>query len=207
MEFHAYEDWDLRAQSKNLNMSSFIDPDELPFTTDEIFRAGRLFMPEESAREMADHLTEIAPVYIESRANRREGWRLGGVPNAETEPLYGWVYPEQLLPALASLSADAEARALRILEREWQGGYEGELHAARRTAAERAGLIPTREEIERRIEAELKESGRERPNGIAYRLPAPLPPATSEMEAVAEQRRAGKRRAFYEEVARFRTAR
>ena len=156
---------------------------------------------------MADHFAKIAPGYIEDRAKRREGWRLGGMANAETQPLYGWVHPAQLLPALASLSPDAEGRSLRVLETEWQGEYEAELHTARRTAAERAGLIPTREEIRRRIEAELKESGRERPNGIAYRLPAPLPPATKEMEAEAEQRRAGKRHAFQEEVARFRNAR
>ena len=148
-------------------MTDLIDPDELPFTTEEIFQAVLLFGPEDAARQLADLFTELGPGYIEERSKCRERWRQGGVPNADTMPLYGWVYPEQLLPALASLSTDAEARALRILERQWQDSYEGQLNNLRRTAAERRGLVPTE----------------------------------------AEQQRSDKRRAFQEEVARFRNTR
>lgn len=178
-------------------MADFIDPDELPFTAAEIYEAGRRFLPESAAREMADHLTHIGPMMIEHREQRRAEWRRRGVPNADTQPMHGWVYPDELLPALASLGPDVEARALRLIEADWESGYQGDLHNQRLEVAKRAGIVPSSEEVRRLVEEAERsaiEGGRVR-NGFAIKHP-PLPPPTAEMEAAAEERRAEKRRRF-----------
>ena len=95
-------------------MTKFIDPEELPFTTAEVFDAALTFLPADAARQMADHLAQCGPDLIATRARRRAGWRAGGIPNAERMLLYGWVYPEELLPALAKLSPDVAARVDRL---------------------------------------------------------------------------------------------
>jgi hypothetical protein len=93
---------------------SYIDPEELPFTRDEVFEAARTFLPESTAKEMADHLATIAPLAVEERADRRAHWERGGIANARRLPLYYWDYPDELLPALAALSADVEERVVAL---------------------------------------------------------------------------------------------
>ena len=91
-------------------MTEFIDPEELPFTHAEIYAAAQTFLPGEAARQMADHLVACGPDLIAARSERRAGWLLAGVANAERRLLHGWVYPDELLPALATLSPGAAAR-------------------------------------------------------------------------------------------------
>jgi hypothetical protein len=91
-------------------VGNYIDPEELPFTRDEVYRAGLSFLPEPVARLNADHLTECGPGVIEAREERRVGWRRGGILDADAFPLLAWVYPVQLLPALAELSPDLARR-------------------------------------------------------------------------------------------------
>ena len=98
-------------------MPEFVDPEELPFTTDELYRAALRFMPEEKARFIADHLTEIGPGLVAERAARRAGWRRSGAPNADTLPLFGWVYPNELLIALSALSPEVDARVKALQAR------------------------------------------------------------------------------------------
>lgn len=95
-------------------MTEFIDPEELPFTTAEVFEAALTFLPGDAARRMADRLTQCGPDLIAARTQRRAGWRAGGIPNSARMLLYGWVYPDELLPALAKLSPDAAARVDRL---------------------------------------------------------------------------------------------
>jgi hypothetical protein len=97
-------------------VTDLIDPDELPFTVDEVFEAGRRFLPEDAARRMADHLADCAPALILARDERRAGWRKAGLPNADRNPLHGWVYPEELLPSLAGLSPELSVRVARLCE-------------------------------------------------------------------------------------------
>ena len=105
-------------------MAQLIDPEELPFTTDELYRAGLRFLPEAKARLMADHMSEVGPIMIADRAARRAGWQRGGVPNADTLPLYGWVYPPELLTALSALSPDVDAR-VQALQALLEAGRRG----------------------------------------------------------------------------------
>jgi hypothetical protein len=95
-------------------VAKLIDPEELPFTADEIYEAGRSFLNEEDARMMADHFATIGPGLIKARKMRRAGWQRAGVPNAATLPLYGWVYPDELLPALEALSSDVRQRVTEL---------------------------------------------------------------------------------------------
>ena len=97
-------------------MTTFIDPEELPFTTDEVYRAACTFLPADVARMMADHLTACGEDHIAARAKRRAGWRKAGIRGADTLPLYGWVYPPELLPALAALGPDVEERVAKLRE-------------------------------------------------------------------------------------------
>jgi hypothetical protein len=91
-------------------MNALIDPEELPFTAEEIFQAACTFLPAATARMMADHLASIGPDLVQARVERRLGWERGGIPHASKLPLYGWVYPEELLRALAALSPELKAR-------------------------------------------------------------------------------------------------
>ncbi len=70
-------------------LPEFIDPDELPFTTEEVFQAASRFLPMETARMLADHPTDCAPGMIEHRALRRTEWRAAGIPHADAMPLHG----------------------------------------------------------------------------------------------------------------------
>src|SRR5215475_2124476 len=141
------------------SMADLIDPEELPFTTEELFDAARRFMPEDAARSLAEHLTECGPGVISARADRREGWRAAGIPGAETMFLHAWAYPGELLPALASLSVEAERRALILMEHHWTSLRASTISAAQQAAAERAGIIPTPEEILRQGRAAAASSG------------------------------------------------
>jgi hypothetical protein len=178
-------------------MADFIDPDELPFTTAEIYEAGQRFLPEPSARDMADHLTHIGPSLIEHRARRRAEWRRHGIPNADMQPLHGWVYPDELLSALASLGQDVRARALRLIDANWESSYQSDLRNHQLEAAERAGIVPSSEQVRRLVEhAEQSEKeGGQLFNALAIKHPPLLAP-TQEMVSAAEERRAEKRRRF-----------
>jgi hypothetical protein len=98
-------------------VAKLIDPEELPFTADEIYEAGRTFLRQGKARMMADHLATIGPGLIKDRKKRRASWRRAGVPNAAALPLYGWVYPDELLPALEVLSTEARERVIELRRR------------------------------------------------------------------------------------------
>jgi hypothetical protein len=119
--------------------------------------------------------------------------------------LHPWVYPDELLPALASLSADAERRALTLMEDHWAGLRRATAAAAQNSAAESSGIIPSRDEILRQVRAAAEASRGISllEGGLAMRLP-PLPPPTAEMEAAADARVAEDRRRWEGEVARFR---
>jgi len=72
-------------------VTEFIDPEELPFTHAEIYAAAQTFLPGEAARQMADHLVACGPDLIAARSERRAGWLLAGVANAERRLLHAWV--------------------------------------------------------------------------------------------------------------------
>ena len=97
--------------------SNVIDPEELRFTSEEIYRAGCLFLSEAAARRMAEALVLAGPGLIAARTERRLGWKEGGIANADQLPLHGWVYPDELLPALGSLSIDLAARVDTLRQR------------------------------------------------------------------------------------------
>jgi hypothetical protein len=118
-------------------VKALIDPEELPFTADEVFRAGCRFLTVTDARAMAKHLAACGADIIAERTARRAKWQAAGVPGANTMSLDAWVYPEALLPALAAGSVDAEARARRLMERYWAG-----LRSALVRAAQRAAFTP-----------------------------------------------------------------
>jgi len=185
-------------------MTTLIDPDEFPFTTEEVYRAASKFMPTRVAREVADHLTECGPGLIDARAERRSTWQAAGIPNAGTLSLHGWVYPDELLPALASLSADALTRATRLAAEQWQSGRAAALQSARHAAAEQAGIIPSNEELLRLAEAaDPSTSGRDRmAAGLAVTLP-PLPLPTPAMIDMADSYVAEKQAAWRAAVAHF----
>jgi hypothetical protein len=98
-------------------MPEIIDPEELPFTADEIYEAAKSFLRPKTARLMADHLATVGPLLAESRVERRAEWERAGLPNAATKLLYGWEYPAELLPALAGLSPELAQRVGVLEER------------------------------------------------------------------------------------------
>jgi len=179
-------------------MSDLIDPDELPFTRDEIARAYALFYPAEIAEEVADHLVECAPGLIEIRAQRRNEWAAAGIPNAATAPLHGWVYAEELLPALASLSPDVADRVESLMRSSWDRRRGARLNELRWKAAEAARLIPSREELLHRLESGVSGAPAMAVSGLT------LPQATAEMEEQAQAAAAVEEAKFRQAVESFR---
>ena len=98
-------------------MSEYVDPEELPFTKDELYRAFATFLDESLARTAADSLADTGPNIVQWRAERRARWREGGLSNADSIVMHSWVYPSELLPALAALSPDAAARVEQLTRR------------------------------------------------------------------------------------------
>ena len=179
-------------------MSDVIDPDELPFTRDEIARAYRLFHPAETAEYVADHLAECGPGMIEDRAERRKQWEAAGIPNAATKPLHGWHYDEQLLPALASLSANVAERVESLVRARWDRARSARLNELRWKAAEAARLIPSREELLHRLESGVSGAPAMAVSGLT------LPQATAEMEEQAQAAAAVEEAKFRQAVESFR---
>src|SRR5207302_8763140 len=130
-----------------MSETQFVDPEELPFTADEIYRAAALWVSDADARHLGDHLASCGPGHIVERDRRRAEWGKAGVPDAEQSPLHGWDYPEWLLPALSVLSASCGARVHDLVARRWTLARQGYLHAEQVRAAEEAGTRPTREQI------------------------------------------------------------
>jgi hypothetical protein len=165
--------------------ASHIDPEELPFSTEEIFHAARLWLTADDARQMADHLAACAPGIIDDRRELRASLDRTGVASAHEEGLHGWAYPEWLLPALSTLSSSAESRVQAMMEREWAQKRVAFLYAERLKAAEAAGVRPTREEML----SELKQRGlvpRSRANVVVR--DSVLPPPTAAAMLAAESR-------------------
>lgn len=186
-------------------MSEFVDPEELPFTEDELFEAGCLFISAEAARELARCLAELGPGLSEAREQRRAQWRASGVVDAHWMPLHAWVYPDELLPALASLSADAEARALFLKEDSWRGLYRRVISRMQQDALELSGAMPSREEIIRRAAeaAVTKKDKRLLKQGLVFQGPPP-PLSTTAMVKAAHDALAAERAKWYAAVERYR---
>ena len=187
-------------------MTDFIDPEELPFTEDELFNAACLFMSSNAARHMARHLADCGPGVIEAREERRAKWQASGIANAHWMPLHALGYPEDLLPALASLSHDAEMRALFLQEERWQSVYRMVVSRMQREALERSGAMPSREEMIRMASAvaSTKKDERLLKQGLVVQGPPPSRP-TTEMVSAAHAELSAERQRWAANVARFRT--
>jgi hypothetical protein len=117
-------------------------------------------------------------------------------------------YPKELLPALASLSTDAEARALFLKEEAWRSVYRMVVARMQRQALEISGAMPSREEIIRRAtEAAISKKDKQLlKQGLAFQGPPPPLPTTA-MVSAAHAAVAAERAQWYAEVARFRRQR
>jgi hypothetical protein len=180
-------------------VAEYIDPEELPFSVAEVARAGSLFLAPDDAVAMATHLADCSESVIKLREAKRERWRAQGHPNP-TSADAGWSYPEELLAALAALSIDCERRARGVLEHEWKARRDATVQEAALRAAEHAGLVPTRKEIEARIAAEYP-TGRVPVTG--YSLPS-IPAPTAAMREAGDAYRRQLVAEWEREVARFR---
>lgn len=189
-------------------MTDFVDPEELPFTAEELFLAARGFLPEDAARDMANHLAECGLGLIVAREERRATWRAAGMVEAHWMPLHGLSYPAELLPALAALSPDAEARALFLMEERWRGVYRVVVSQMQRQALRESGVMPSDEEIIRRANeaATTKRAKRSLRNGLVVQGPPPPLPTTA-MVTAAHAAVAREREAWHRDVERFRTSR
>jgi hypothetical protein len=162
-------------------MSEFIDPEELPFTEDEVCQAGCLFLPADAARAMAATLAECGPGVIVAREERRAAWRAAGMVETQWMPLHAWAYPKDLLPALASLSPDVASRAQFMMEARWQCVYQYTIGRLQQEALEAAGLVPSRAELIQRATAAAvtKKAKRELKVGLVVQGPPPPLPTTA----------------------------
>ena len=95
-------------------MTALIDPEELPFTSEEVYEAALQFHPPDAARRLADHLAECGPEVIAGRRALRRQLRASRYPRADRRPSGAWELPAELLPALEKLSESAARRVARL---------------------------------------------------------------------------------------------
>lgn len=105
-----------------MNESHFIDPNDLPFTEDELFRALALTEDEQVARDAAHTMAELLS---------------GGAHDG------GWSIGDEVFAALALLSDDLRERAETYMRAQWDGMRPSLLHAALRRERLPPGSEPT----------------------------------------------------------------
>ena len=94
-----------------------VDPEELPFTRQELYGAFLRLGPVREAARLSDHLASQGPDAILAREELRARAKAGRVPRAETMLQHAWVYPPELLSSLAALGPDVAARVEKLQRR------------------------------------------------------------------------------------------
>ena len=115
--------------------STWLDPEEFPFTTDEVFQAASLWLAPREARAFADEVTEFKRRQVRDRDAHR--LRLQAHPE-QRDKLFFFLAGEDrlrepwLLPALSVISEACGERVEEALQRHWSSLPERALADAKR---------------------------------------------------------------------------
>lgn len=145
----------------------WIDPEEFPFTEEEVFQAAVLWKESAEARRFAQHVADTertrAAREARSAAERvRHSERTGEVITFVSGSI-GTPHADWLLPTLSVLSASCSKRVEDVMAVHWRQRMDSVLSAYQAEAWKRAGFIPTPEELiavgsdETKIRAMLEE--------------------------------------------------
>jgi hypothetical protein len=168
-----------------------LDPEEFPFTQEEVFQAMSLWWDEARSLEFAQSLAEVTRVGIEAREEQRARWPEGtlehfGIVRGQLRAC-DHTRVEGLWPSLSVISDSCAARVEAAMPLHWASLRRMYLTSEQRMAGIRAGTLPTRAQSAEHLR-ELKQSlGGKLPSVLAVRgTPPKLPEATDEMRRVAE---------------------
>ena len=141
-------------------MSTYLDPEEFPFTFDEVVTAAALWSTSAEAVELAEGLQRSARDYREARAE--QGTRIGA---GEASPflkdgrlrICEFTQIEWLWPSLSILPSSSK-RARAWMQFHWHFRFAMLLAGSRRRAGERAGTYKNHDLTPERRK-ELRETG------------------------------------------------
>jgi hypothetical protein len=122
-------------------------------------------------------------------------------------PLGALDYPEELLPALASLSPDTEMRALWLQEERWRDLYRLVVSQMQREAVDQLGGESDQNVNAPSTEVGSKTFDEDRIGYVSITQGPPLPRPTTEMVRAAHAAVAVEREKWAADVERFRSSR
>ena len=169
-------------------MTEQIAPEEFPFTVEELTQAADRWLGPEESGAFVEHFLNCARESRELHEERSARMRKGG--QAPIPYSFDVDFPDVVLAYLTLVSPSAAERVEVLMRKRWVRVREQEIEEERQRAAERAGLIPTMDDIlddaERRGEFSWDDP-RVYFGMAATGNPFPEPPpATPEVIAVAE---------------------
>lgn len=165
-------------------------PEGFPFTIAELRQAARRWLPPKHAKLVVDNIVSEGHREIERHNEQVARWQASGRDPGELR--LNFYVPDEVLAYLSLISPNANERVRAFKEEGWAEVLKREIEVERRRSAERAGLIPTIDDVldaaERR--GELSWSDPRVFAGLAVTgnvIPEP-PAATPEVIAAAKLR-------------------
>ena len=161
-------------------------PDGFPFTIDELRTAAERWIQGPVAEQVLSEVVDDAKSTVARYSEFAERWRQQG---RDPSILRNFYIRDEILAHLAVMSPSTAERVRAIKEARWAEVRTREIEAERRRSAERAGLIPSLDDIldeaERRGDFSWDDPRVFEGMAMAGKLPEP-PEATSEVIAIAE---------------------
>lgn len=163
-------------------------PEGFPFSIDELREAVRRWLPPDHIDAMLHDLVSEATRIVQLHNERSERMREAG---REPDHEIDFYIPDGVLAHLTLVSSSAAERVRAVMEKRWSRTRAGEIERERRRAAERAGIIPSMDDLldeaERRGEFSWDDPIVFRGMVVSGALLPEPPPATPEVIAVAER--------------------
>jgi hypothetical protein len=176
-----------------------LDPEEFPFTEEELLQAASLWLGEGDARLLSEQITQSAHDFVNVRAEQLQR----GFPPRSSFPgelsqlrICGFIQIEWLWPALSVISELCGARVVLWMRDHWRTEYLLKLARAKTDAAFASGHYLPHDEAVERMRAEDADVSWIRPD-MELRYPhVPLPDATEAMQQTATARVEEQRQAW-----------
>ncbi len=132
--------------------NGWIDPTDFPFTEEEVFQAATLWkQPVEArrfAQDVADKERDRAAHEARGAAERARHTESTGEVIVFVSGRIGTPHADWLLPALSVVSASCSKRVEEVMAVHWGQRTDSVISSSQVEAWERAGFIPTPEELE-----------------------------------------------------------
>lgn len=165
----------------------YLDDEELPFTRDEVRRAGSAWLGTRDAEELLKSIVASLPGYVAHREELRRKILHHGRAASLCDEAGEWAVPDMLLAHLSILSVDASARVELLMVKRWAGLRRFYFREALGEWAVNLGTLPASSTLRRPDRRQPVDGA-----GTATALPTPplgeVPPASLVLKAESRVR-------------------